>query len=136
MISRHKTSTYWFVHDYLILFILSRPGWTLGCSTRLVSHGLPKHLADPGKARGCSTNTFVINWVINWLSDPIVKIFLQCRHALMQPNRTTGSKVTAILLKGWILPLSKVASGRVCACSVRLQRAQQACFWITHTTKQ
>ena len=31
----------------------------------------------------------------------------------------TGSKVTAILLKGWILPIGGVASGRVCACSLR-----------------
>ena len=29
-----------------------------------------------------------------------------------------GSKVTAILLNGWILATSEVASGRVCACSL------------------
>ena len=34
-------------------------------------------------------------------------------------NRITGSKVTAILLKGWIFPIGGVASGRVCACSLR-----------------
>ena len=32
----------------------------------------------------------------------------------------------AILVKGVILPIGGVASGRVCACS--LQPAQQACF--------
>jgi hypothetical protein len=30
-----------------------------------------------------------------------------------------GSKVTAILLNGWILPTGGVSSGRVCACSLR-----------------
>ena len=34
-------------------------------------------------------------------------------------NRTTGSRVTAILLKGGSLPIGGVASGRVCACSLR-----------------
>ena len=34
-------------------------------------------------------------------------------------NCITGSKVTAILMKGWILPFGGVASGRVCACSLR-----------------
>ena len=81
-------------------------------------------LADPGKARGCSTNTSVIHSV----SDPLVKISLRRRHARMvkngdsshktdymdifsenlnlegHPNRCIGSKVTAILLNGWILP--------------------------------
>ena len=41
-----------------------------------------------------------------------------------QQNRTTGSKVTAILLNGWILPVGGVASGKVCA-----QPAKQACFY-------
>ena len=35
------------------------------------------------------------------------------------PNRITGSRDTAILLKGWILSIGEVASGRVCACSLR-----------------
>ena len=30
----------------------------------------------------------------------------------------SGLKVMAILLKGWILPIGGVASGRVCACSL------------------
>jgi hypothetical protein len=34
-------------------------------------------------------------------------------------NRITGSKVTAILVKGQILPTGGGASGRVCACSLR-----------------
>ena len=29
------------------------------------------------------------------------------------------SKVKAILLEGWILPIDGVASGKVCACSLR-----------------
>jgi hypothetical protein len=31
------------------------------------------------------------------------------------PNRMTGSKVTAILLNGWILLIGGASSGRVCA---------------------
>ena len=34
-------------------------------------------------------------------------------------NRLTGSKVIAILLKGWILLIGAVALGRVCACTLR-----------------
>ena len=34
-------------------------------------------------------------------------------------NRITGSKVTVILLNGWILPIGGVALGSVCACSLR-----------------
>ena len=34
-------------------------------------------------------------------------------------NRITGSRVTAILLNGWTLPIGEAASGRVCACSLR-----------------
>ena len=33
-------------------------------------------------------------------------------------NRCISSKVTAILLNGWILPTGGVPSGRVCACSL------------------
>ena len=34
-------------------------------------------------------------------------------------NLINGSKVTAILLEGLILPVGGVVSGRVCACSLR-----------------
>ena len=34
-------------------------------------------------------------------------------------NRTTDSQVLAILLKGKLLPIGEVASGRVCGCSLR-----------------
>ena len=33
-------------------------------------------------------------------------------------NLNTGSRAAAILLKGWILPIGEVASGRVSACSL------------------
>ena len=35
------------------------------------------------------------------------------------PNRITGSKVTAILMNGWILPIGGALLGRVCSCSLR-----------------
>ena len=34
-------------------------------------------------------------------------------------NPISGSKVTVILLKGWLLPIGGVVWGRVCACSLR-----------------
>ena len=36
------------------------------------------------------------------------------------PNRTAGSKVMAILLNVWILPIGVVASSRVCAQPAKL----------------
>ena len=35
------------------------------------------------------------------------------------PNCITGSRITAILLNGWTLPIGEAAFGRVCACSLR-----------------
>ena len=39
-------------------------------------------------------------------------------------NPISASKVTAILLKGWILPIGGASAGE----GLRLQPAQQACF--------
>ena len=52
-----------------------------------------------------------------------VTVFQEIINLEGHPNRNTGSKVTAILLNLWILPVGGVASGRVCA-----QPAKQACF--------
>ena len=105
-----------------------------------------KPQADPGKARGCSTNTFVTHWFIRCLSNPSVKISLRRRHAQTFLNGASshkrnyinifpeilyleghlncciGSKVTAISLNWSILPTGGVASGRVChaACTAGL----------------
>ena len=46
-------------------------------------------LADFGEARGCSTNSFVINW----LSNPLFKISLRCRHALMVEDGAFSHKI-------------------------------------------
>ena len=48
-----------------------------------------------------------------------VAIFKEILNLEGHQNRITGSKVMAILLYGWILPIDGVASGRVCACSLR-----------------
>jgi hypothetical protein len=40
-------------------------------------------------------------------------------------NSISGSKVTAILLKGWILPIVGASAGE----GLRLQPAQQACLY-------
>ena len=50
-----------------------------------------------------------------------VTIFLEILNPKERQNCITGSKVTAILLNGWILFVSGIASGRVCA-----QPAKQA----------
>ena len=81
--------------------------------------------------------------LIKWLSNPLVKIYLRRRHAQTVKNgasshKTTcidifskilnleghlnsciGSKVTAILLNGWILPNGRFALGRACASCLR-----------------
>ena len=44
-------------------------------------------------------------------------IFKEILNPEGHPDRITGSKVTAILLIGWILPIGGVALGRVCVCS-------------------
>ena len=46
-------------------------------------------------------------------------IFKEILNPEVHPNRITGSKVTAILLNGWILRIGGVSSGRVCSCSLR-----------------
>ena len=107
---------------------------------------LNPYLADQGEARGCSTNTSVIqSFSLSVIQSCFVKISFWRRHALTvadgafshkidyvtifkkilnpeeHPNRKTGLKATAIFLNGWILPLGGASSGRVCACSLRSQ---------------
>ena len=87
------------------------------------------YLADPGKARGCSINSLVIDSLIHSVSEPfsptasrrryaqtvkdrsssykidffiVIKTFLNLEG---HPIHMSGSKVTAILLKGLILPI-------------------------------
>ena len=83
----------------------------------------------PGEARGCSTNSLVLNYFSESVSEPSPPTALPRRHAqtvrdssssykidyviviknFLNPegyqNPINGSKVTAILLKGWILPI-------------------------------
>ena len=56
-----------------------------------------------------STSSYKIDYVI------MIKNFLNLEG---HQNPISGSTVKAILLKGWILPIGGVASGRVCACSL------------------
>ena len=104
-----------------------------------------EYLADPGEARGCSTNTFVINSVTQSVSDPFPPASLRRRHAqtvndssstfiieiknFLNPeghhNFITGSKVVAFLLKGWILPIGAVTSGRVCVAGLFIAKEKE-----------
>ena len=92
-------------------------------------------LADPGKARGGSTNSLVINSFIPSVSQPFPPKALRHRHAqtvgdssssykidygiliknFLNPERhqnpKNGSNVTVFLLKGWILPIDWSFSG-------------------------
>ena len=114
-------------------FVWEQEDWNLGpAQTGL----LVLFLADPGKARGCPTNSFVNSFSKSWF----VKISLQRRYPLMvedgafshkiyncfqilnlegHPNCISGSKVMAILLNQWIFPIGGVASGRICVWSLR-----------------
>ena len=55
-----------------------------------------------------NTSSYKIDYVI------VIKNFLNPEG---HQNHMSGSTVTAILLKEWILPIGGVASGRICACS-------------------
>ena len=57
-----------------------------------------------------STSRFKIDYVI------MIKNFLNRKG---HQNPFGGSKVTAILLTEWIWPIGRVASGRVCPCTLR-----------------
>ena len=101
--------------------------------------GALEYLADPGKARGGSTNSFVIKLVrkpfpptalrrrhaqtIRDSSSSYEKDYVKVLKSFLSPkghqNPISGSNVTVILLKGWILSIGEFASGRVCACSLR-----------------
>ena len=50
-------------------------------------------LADPGEARGCSTNTIVTDSLIDSFSDPSVKIFVRRRYALMVEDGAFSHKI-------------------------------------------
>ena len=59
-----------------------------------------------------------------------VAIFKEILNLEGHLNRITGSRVTAILLNGWVLPVGGVASGRVCACSLRSRLVfSDRAFW-------
>ena len=100
-------------------------------------------LADPGKARGCSTNNSVTNWLIKWLTNPLVPTALRRRHTQTVRDRSSsykidyiigikiflnfkgyqnpisGSKVMAIDWRGGFCLLVELQRGRVCSCSLR-----------------
>ena len=93
-------------------------------------------LADPGKARGCSTNSLAINsfsksvslsphsftappqTIRDSISSHKIDYVIVIKNPEGHQNLISDSKVTAILLKGWIVPFGGASSGRVCACSL------------------
>ena len=84
--------------------------WGWRCSRRLRTTIGP----GPWPVRD-STSSYKIDYVI------VIKNFL---HPKGHQNRINGSKVTAILLKGWILPIGGASLGE----GLHLQPAQQACY--------
>ena len=73
-----------------------------------------KFLADPGKARGCFTNTSVVNWLplskylygtamTYWLKTMLSVIKKTLLHFFKRNSKSWW--VMAILLNGWILPI-------------------------------
>ena len=57
-----------------------------------------------------------------------VRKFKEILNLEEHQNCTTGSRVTVILLNGWILPISEVALGRVCACSLHTKLVLKVCL--------
>ena len=64
----------------------------------------------PPRPNRDSTSNYKINYVI---------VILKFLNPEGHQNPISGSKVTAILLKGWILPIGRGSSGRICVCSLR-----------------
>ena len=66
-----------------------------------------------------------------------VTIFKEILYPEEHQNRITCSKVTAISLNGWILPIGGASLGRVCACSLRsrlVYRRKLLKCWLTQGT--
>ena len=61
-----------------------------------------KFLEDPDKARGCSTNTYVINSVSQSVSDPFPLTALRRRHA--QRIRDSSSSYKIDYVKNFLNP--------------------------------
>ena len=78
-----------------------------------------KFLADPGKARGCSTHTSVIHSLIDYANN-----FQEILNPEGYLHHINGSQVTAIFVNEWILPNGEPSAVK----GLRLQPAQQACL--------
>ena len=100
--------------------VFSRPGGSHGLLYKQPCDSLIHSFSEPFPPKALrrrhaqtvrdSTSSYKIDFVI------VVKNFLNPEgHA----NLISGLKVTAILLKGWIVPIGGPSSGRVCACSLR-----------------
>ena len=102
------------------------------------------YLVDLSEARGCFTNSFVINWIITWRFD---KTYLWRRHALLIEDCAFSPKIdyttrcrTFQFSKGIQIALLVQKLWRFCCVSgfcllvelhregLRLQPAQQACY--------
>ena len=112
------------------------------------------YLTDPGEARGCSKNSLVIDSSIHSFSQPFPPTALRHHHAQTVRNTTSsykidyvivmknflipeghhnpisGSKVTAILLKGWIYPIGAIP----CQRSEKKGQRQKVDFWIRQSS--
>ena len=108
-------------------------------------------LADPGPSQGLLYKQ-PCDSLIHSVRQPFAPTALRRRHAQMvrdstssykiyyfiviknflnpggHQNPISGSEVTAILLKGWILSIGEASSVRVCACSLRKQTNKQTSF--------
>ena len=62
--------------------------------------------------------------VLSVIKYTLSQFFLKVLNLQRHPNCITGSKVAAILLNGWILPIGGASAVK----GLRLQPAQQACL--------
>ena len=104
------------------LVILSRPGRSQGL--------LYKHLRQLIKSVMICENIFTASLRpkgCRWCFQAYK--FLGNLNPEGHPNFINGSKVTAILLNGAILPIDGATLGRVCACSLRSRLVSLALVW-------
>ena len=64
-----------------------------------------KSLADPGEAKGCSTNSLVINSLSQSVSQPFSPTALRRRHALpVRDSSSSYKKDYVIVIKTFLNP--------------------------------
>ena len=95
-------------HAFLVDLGKAKPDWLINS----FSDDLWKYLYGAATPKR-------LKMVLQVMKQTIYTFFSEMLNLEGHQNRCIGSKVTAILMNGWILPTGGASLGRVCACSLR-----------------